>query len=42
MKKRLSWVLAICMVVTMLVPTSAMAAASNGGLNYSATKKSGY
>ncbi|MCY9531880.1 MULTISPECIES: serine hydrolase domain-containing protein [Paenibacillus] len=39
MKKSLSLVLAISMVVAMLVPTSAMAAASNGGLNYSATKK---
>lgn len=39
MKKRLSWLMALCLMVTMIVPTSAIAANSKVNLNYAATKK---
>ncbi|EJW16068.1 hypothetical protein PAV_6c01470 [Paenibacillus alvei DSM 29] len=39
MKKRLSWLMALCLMVTMIVPTSALAANAKADLNYAATKK---
>lgn len=39
MKKRLSWLMALCLMVTMILPTSALAANAKAGLNYEATKK---
>lgn len=39
MKKRRSWMVAAALVLTLLVPTGAMAAGQSNGLTYEATRK---